>query len=141
MHITVFFLGNIAPDQLDQISWAVARRLQNISTFSLQLKQVKFAPPKKPYMLWATFHDSPAFVDLHHAITNITHTTSRSRKPIPHLTLARCKNLPGQIRRYKLPQTADLSLEVSEVILYQSTLRPEGPMYTALHKFSLAGHR
>ncbi|MEW5988650.1 MAG: 2'-5' RNA ligase family protein, partial [Chloroflexota bacterium] len=64
----------------------------------------------------------------------------------PHLTLGRVKDVAQSARLRDVTQSARLRVEplavpVNEIRLYESQLRPAGPVYTIRHASHLRGSR
>lgn len=137
MHITAFFMGNIELKSLEKLKPKVTDELQNIVSFTLQFQAFRFAPPKNPYMLWATFHHSESFLRLHQSLAKVSQATPQQKKLILHVTLARFKRLPKDIVKGIRIEPFEYTLEVKEVDLYQSILKPEGAQYVKLERFLL----
>jgi 2'-5' RNA ligase len=60
----------------------------------------------------------------------------------PHLTLGRVRgrtNLQPLIDYIKIGSTTEHAFVAKEFNVYQSTLRPQGPLYTVLEKIELKG--
>lgn len=137
MHITAFFMGNIELNSLEKLKLKVSEALQNIVPFTLQFQAFRFAPPRNPYMLWATFHHCESFLRLHQSLARASQATPQQKKLIPHVTLARFKRMPKEIVKTTLIEPFEHTLEVKEVGLYQSILKPEGAQYVKLERFLL----
>jgi 2'-5' RNA ligase len=62
---------------------------------------------------------------------------------VPHITLGRVKRPTGVPTVDEMSETVkdqDCGLvEVTSIVLMKSDLRPQGPIYTPLHMFALAG--
>jgi RNA 2',3'-cyclic 3'-phosphodiesterase len=146
-HVTISFFGYVADKELANVEAKIETILQKINPFSLELENISLAPPKKkPTMLWAIFKQNVAFTELVRSIEEgignkaVANDFRKSHAPIPHITLARFKGVEAfDIARLSAgkAQAKSLKLEVSTCYLFESKLRPNGPIYTPLHQFSL----
>ncbi len=141
-HITISFLGSTEEEYIPKISDSLNRLIKNMSPFSLVFKDITFAPPDKtPRMIWAEFEKNSHFEDLVSSVDSSLRKYSQTDyraglKPIPHITLARFKNI-DDIKKKKFKKQQIPDLVVSEFSLYESRLSPNGPSYLSIQRFSL----
>jgi len=144
-HITIQFLGNVGNSVILNINESLDKITSNFPGFSLELTEFGvFKNLKNPRVLWIGFRPCEQLVKLKDAIEDkmTMFGFEKSDKYFsPHLTIARIKTLRQSeklkelIDRYsgKILQI----IEVVEIILYESMLKPEGPEYTIIKKHSL----
>lgn len=142
IHLTLRFLGAVdaGVDDIARRSWAEA--VHGHGPFELRLGSLERFPARgQPRILWAGVESDPTLTVL---VCSLERATRRlgfapeTREFRPHLTLARARR--GE--RTTLPEGLPAPLmappfAVSEVILFQSVLRPGGARYTALECYRL----
>lgn len=144
-HITIQFLGNVENSKIDPINESLTKVTGNFSGFSLELTEFGvFKNLHNPRVFWIGFKPCEDLVILQKAIENemTIYGFEKSDKPFsPHLTIARIKMLK---QSHKLKEIIDLYkgkvmqvIEIGEIILYESILKPEGPEYNIIKKHSL----
>jgi len=141
MHFTLKFLGEMPEEQIPELHTA----LQKIpfAPFSISTGQTGFFPDQsKPRIIWIglnqgadKFCTNAAAVDM--ALAELGF--EKNQKPChAHLTLGRVKKqakddwaaLAEKINLIELP-----AAPIKSFTLYRSTLTPEGPIYSAIHKY------
>ncbi|MEM6346076.1 MAG: RNA 2',3'-cyclic phosphodiesterase [Bacteroidota bacterium] len=142
-HITVYFFGAVPTERLDNLQVMLAVGLRRFQAFELSFDRYVLAPkPSEARMIWARYRKAGVFRALvqfiHSLYTQIEPSVQARKSPIPHLTLARIK------QKEKTPQgpwwdgpTPPPKLSVNELVLWESTLFPEGPEYSVLRRYKL----
>jgi RNA 2',3'-cyclic 3'-phosphodiesterase len=139
MHLTLKFLGDIAQAQVEPILMALRATLSNLSSFSVQASGLGAFPNlRRPKVLWAGLHGE-GLVGLQEKVESALVALDFPREErdfTPHLTLGRVRSLRGWeqvlavVKKHEQVQFGE-SL-VDRVTLYQSTLRPDGAVYSPL---------
>ena len=139
MHLTLKFLGDIAHAQVDQILAGLRNALDNHLSFHVQARGVGAFPSlKRPKVLWVGL-SGEGFTGLQEKVESVLVPLDFPREErsfTPHLTLGRVRSLRGWkqvlavIERYEHVQFGESV--VDHVTLYQSTLRPDGAVYSPL---------
>lgn len=146
MHLTVKFLGDIPPDRTAGLAQAMAQAAQAAAPLELSVQGIGVFPGmRRPRILWiglggqiealgrlqADLEDALAALDI----------PKESRPFKAHLTLAR---MDRRVDAQQLLQCIEAvgrfepsRFQASELILYQSDLRPQGPMYIPLARAAL----
>lgn len=137
MHITVLFIGNIAKVSVKKLQLRIDKELNGFSPFILNLKDIRFAPSRRPYMLWATFNQHQTFLSLHKKIWQACDNLDSYKKPLPHVTLARFRFLSPTTIKENSFDTIKAELTVREIVMYRSVLKPTGAEYSVLKRFKL----
>ncbi len=149
LHWTVKFLGDINPRDLAEVCQAIAAAARTVPPFQMTVAGAGAFPNiDRPRTLWlAAGEGGDGLVRLAEAIE--TETTKigfrrEGRRYEPHLTIGRVRSGgPEQAELGRLLQEhADFAggtMEVDEVVLFSSELRPEGPVYEALERVELTG--
>ena len=143
LHLTLFFIGNVPEAQLERIKQVTEHIAGQFSTFDLQLVAIEPGPkPRSPRLIWARFEGSKAFEQLSQSLTQALATEpTESRKPIPHITLARFrKDRPAPRDLEALPPEQPVTLPVREVAVWHSELASPHPRYSILYRFPLANN-
>jgi 2'-5' RNA ligase len=126
LHITLKFVGEINEQHLD----TYINKLKNINfeEFELEFNYVSAFPSKyNPRVIWIGCNgDFGRFQEI-----------IEDENFIPHLTLVRVKKI---IDWNELKKIFDLKfsfkIKISEVVLYQSILTPQGPIYKKIFSIS-----
>ena len=145
IHITLVFLGDTEDKRIKEIDTILSGICSGFRSFDLILRGAGiFRSLRDPRIIWAGINSSKELSELNKRITaelRETGTKLEERAFSPHLTLGRIKRLKdtqalsGLIGNYKDKEIQ--RLRVSEIILYESILSPEGPVYKPLGKYSL----
>lgn len=136
MHLTLHFLGEIDPPDID----AIRNSLSSVKSppFTIDIRGVgRFPPRGRANVLWAGIENSPALVALHKSIGAALFAAIRfrpERRPYaPHLTLARLNpTVPSDtVASFLREQDAFHvpSVPMDRFALFSSVLAKSGPQY------------
>ncbi|UCH14951.1 MAG: RNA 2',3'-cyclic phosphodiesterase [Bacteroidales bacterium] len=145
-HITIQFLGNVENSDIDRINESLSKITGNFSKFSLELTEFGvFKNLYNPRVFWIGFKPCDDLVLLQKIVADemYRYGFEKPDKPFsPHLTIARIKMLKNS---HKLKEIIDQYkgkvlqvIEVGEIILYESILKPQGPEYKVIKKHLLS---
>lgn len=148
IHITLKFLGDVLPRQVEAIKTALANVVPQHTQFRLTATDLGVFPNlNRPSVLWVGLQGEMTQLqdlrdDVERVIAPLGFPTE-SRAFSPHLTLARLKDssqaeiqaLRDVIRRDPVGLLGEIG--VAEISLMQSELSPRGPRYTRLARFEL----
>jgi len=153
LHITVFFFGNVSEEIIPNLIEMIRITLKAFRPFELAFDQFYLAPkPSRPRMIRARYHKAETFRHLVNRITDLYEQISpeqqQRRSPTPHITVARLRGLRqlelppdpvGTHHDVSLPRTThhNVSIHVTNLILWSSDLQPSGAVYEPLARFSL----
>jgi len=145
IHITLRFFGYILLEQVDPIVAAMNKIAAQTEAFTLSARGLGcFPSTRTPRVLWVGVEDR-CVVELQEQITTATRMVGQEpedRPFSPHLTLARIKDLPREEGKV-LERVHKISLspewQVTELLLMQSHLSPEGARYEVVHSARLSG--
>lgn len=154
IHLTLKFLGEVPPEKIEAIVAACEKAVKEAAPGALRLGVRglgTFPPNRAPRVVWAGLTgDLTALARLKRALEEalVSLGFEREDRPfVPHLTLGRVKSarrreaLLKEIARFREEEFfSPESIEVCTLTLYQSTLHPEGAIYTALRKIPLASN-
>lgn len=148
IHLTLKFLGDVAPEQLNPIQEALEKAAAETAPFRLQAAGCGAFPSlKQMHIVWVGVRgDHEPLNALQKQIESALAPMGfkREDRPFkPHLTIGRVKGRQGT-RALQENLMANQAFEtetfdVAEVVLYKSDLRPEGARYTPLFRAALAG--
>ena len=147
IHLTLKFLGNILPTQVDDIAAAAAQLVRDEPPLTLCPAGLgTFPSPRKARVIWLGLRGEVE------RLANIQAGVEKALEPLgfaregrgfsPHLTIGRVKDrhrlqpLIDAMSTLELPEFN--SFDADEIILYKSELRPTGAIYTKLHRMPLA---
>lgn len=144
-HITLKFLGEVSEGQLDSLCESIRAAVSSHFVFTFPLLGVGlFGSRYDPRVLWAGATQSPELQELGEAVLEAAATSGfpRERLPfVPHLTLARIASVRDKNRLSKwVGHHRNLwiqSCRVTEVILFESMLKPGGAIHLPHATFGL----
>jgi RNA 2',3'-cyclic 3'-phosphodiesterase len=149
IHLTLKFFGSIAPEMVAKISQALVGVVSDYPQFDLVLKGIGAFPNLfRPRVIWAGLGgDTEKLRGFYQAIEQALIPLGIPQEERPfhaHLTLGRNKMNQVNESLYRLlsnwPEKESPSFRVEEVVLFQSDLKPSGPVYTRLGIFPLKPH-
>ncbi len=150
IHLTLKFLGDVDRDDVEKIQMAMERAAEGSSPFVLAGEGMGVFPdPRRPRVIWTGLSG-----DLEVLFALQAHLESqlkglgfpKEKRPFKgHLTLGRVK---GRLDTTRLREALEGlrrfqtdAFTVRSVVLFQSTLRPQGAVYTKLAEVSLKNAR
>jgi 2'-5' RNA ligase len=146
-HLTLRFLGEVPPSAVPDLATAIGRAVRDHPAFRLVLEGVgAFPSSAKPSVVWAGVTEG------REALTGLAARVDGalaglpvlpdSRAFVPHVTLLRVRGSRELARARVLLETEARrrfgETTVTEVVLFESDLRPEGAVHRALGRFPLA---
>ena len=145
IHLTLAFLGETDEDQVSKAGKIMREAANNYESFEITFNGTDvFRDISQPRVIWLGIEAPQSLYDLREVICEALKEEGlyRDKKPFrPHLTLGRMKyiankNVLADILKssgsYDLP-----SQTVNELILYESILKPDGPVYRLLREVRL----
>lgn len=131
-HITLKFLGNTEPEKVKQA-------LANISFTPFELITKGLGHFGKR-VIWAGVEPKEPVIELQREIDKELFKIGfeREKKFHPHITIARVKKLFNSKRlmaTLKDIKKEEIPLKISSIVLYQSQLTPQGPIYSVVKRF------
>lgn len=135
LHITVHFLGASHPYKFSGIIQAGKEISASNSSFVLKLDCFKtILKNRKPMMIWAQYEESDAFENLCLQLRKAL-PTEETRKPVPHATLARIRQLKQL--PFDLPAVHSGSFSADQLQLIESFTHPDGAAYHVIESWKL----
>ena len=147
IHLTLKFLGNIQPAQVEDIARAVAQEIRDQPPITLRPAGLgAFPSRRKPRVIWIGMEGEVQRLNgIQARIENALESFGFVREKRgfrPHLTIGRVKDRRRLQSLVDAMATLDMepfnSFDADEIILYKSDLRPTGAIYTKLHRMPLA---
>lgn len=138
MHLTLRFLGNTPVDRLDELADALDEAAQAHAPFTLRLDALGCFPnERRPRVIWVGVVGDVARAEaLRAAIEEKLEPLGwqpEEKSFRPHLTLGRVKDRKATIDLPWGQGVAPASINVEEIVLFESQLRRSGPQYIARH--------
>ncbi len=145
LHLTVRFLGEVGEGRLGELENLAQTVAGEFLPFTLELGKLSaFPSPKRARVLWVgPVKGEDRFVELMRAVEEGVRRLGfrpETKAPTAHVTMARFKtprDLSGLLAEVEFKDV--LPVEVREITLMRSTLRPEGPIYTPVFRVPLGG--
>jgi 2'-5' RNA ligase len=145
IHLTLRFLGEIDPAQLDLLKKAVDEAASQVSGSRLNVENIGFFGSKSnPRVIWLGLNESSELAELAGRVEKAVEEAGfgKADKPFrPHLTLARVRRKldrpPDWEAIYKIMPASWPQWPVSEVLIIKSTLTLNGPIYETLARCPL----
>jgi 2'-5' RNA ligase len=148
LHITLEFLGDVDEDRLAALHGALATAAARVAPFDIRLAGWgAFPAARRPRVLWCGV-DDPAggaarWMTTAEPLLTELGFPAEERPFTPHVTLARSRGQAGaalleQVLR-ALPPLAAPAQRVSDVVLFESVLRPAGAEYRVVERVALGG--
>ena len=145
LHITLKFIGNVSERLLDDLRAAIAS--VSGSAFAMRLSPAGVFPsPKRPRVLWIGIDDDTKAVHKLHA--GVERACSElgiepeAKQFHPHITIGRVRE-PERAKNladvHMQTNIEPVEFEVSEIVIYESVLKPTGSEYSALSRVKLLG--
>jgi len=147
LHLTVKFLGDVNPNELQNLTEAVEKTARQFSDFNLQISRTGAFPSlRAARILWLGIDDEHGNLQ---KVNDVLETeceqkgfVKESRKFKAHLTIGRLRE-PNKskelIDKYLNKTFAAVKFEVSEIVIYESRLQKSGSIYTKYKNLNLQG--
>jgi RNA 2',3'-cyclic 3'-phosphodiesterase len=144
-HLTLAFLGDIEEERIKIAGLLLKRECSGFGEFTFTLKGAGlFKSIHDPRVIWIGIAEPERLISLSEKILSGLKDTGfrvEDRPFRPHITLGRIKLLQApHILKSFLDKYAEAEIQkiyVREVILFESILRPTGPIYKPIGKFAL----
>lgn len=145
IHITLKFLGEADPQDIERIKTAIANSATGIGAFAVTLQECGVFPNMRaPRVFWIGINDPQK------RLTSLAARIDSNMTPLgfepekrpfsPHLTLGRVKDddrLEMIKAAFDRAKFGPVILRVDEIHLIESQLRPSGPVYRNVAEFGL----
>jgi 2'-5' RNA ligase len=145
IHVTLAFLGNTEDELIKVVSILLSQKCRGFGDFRFIISGTGvFKNYRDPKVIWAGIEHNEKLLLLNDQIMNGLKDVGfklETRQFKPHISLGRIKSitnpdvLKSTLERYK--ETDIQEVHVKEVILYESILKPTGPVYNKIGRFDL----
>jgi 2'-5' RNA ligase len=145
LHITLKFLGEIPEKSVTELKETLSSVVSRHESFVLKFRGVGVFPDKKrPRVIWIDILESDKLVKLQEEVENslIPYGFEREDRSFSaHLTIGRIRSSGGKeslLRAMETLKERDFgNIEVNNVSLMKSDLKPAGAQYTTIAEFYL----
>lgn len=142
MHLTLRFLGDTPVERLGELSEGLDRVAAQQQPFTLTLDRLGCFPhERRPRVVWVGVRgDVTQARALRVALDEMLQTLGwepEAKTFQPHLTLGRVKEKHARVDLPWGREVAGARTMVNEVVLFESVLRREGPLYIVRHRSPL----
>lgn len=140
LHLTLIFFGEVKEDFLQKAKIQIISVTKTLRPFEVNLSGLgAFPSQRSPRVIWLSVKDGKDKVaDLQTMIEKSLITIGykpEARQFHPHLTLGRVKGIIKEPTKIFAQNYQSPNFLVKALVLFKSTLRPEGPLYEKLHQF------
>lgn len=138
MHITLKFLGDSDQAMIPAIIECLEQVAEQHEIVDLELTQSVLLPPRQPRTIGMGIGVAPQLQQLYEDLDSLLAERGLAqperRRFTPHITTARIDGVLGDAEREAIAQWSckGMPLSVTDLVLFESTLTPQGPVYTAL---------
>jgi 2'-5' RNA ligase len=144
LHLTLKFLGNVRDTQISELIAKLQPLLQSVEPFKLSVRGVGTFPAKgAPNVFWVGIEASDVLFKLHHIVDDVAASfgiPKEQRRFSPHLTIGRARGYETEklMSRFRtFGNTFFGSIDVHEISLFQSILKPSGAEYRRIDSWKL----
>lgn len=140
-HITLCFLGDTPDEKVDLLKQLVDQSFNEVAAFNSKLEGVGVFPNRRdPNVLWLGLNSLKNILPAYQQLGDLLKQNGFNfdQKPLkPHLTIARMRYLADKtiidtlVKDYG--QTVFDTVNINKVVLFESLLTPQGPIYKALY--------
>jgi 2'-5' RNA ligase len=138
LHITLKFLGEIDENKKREITPVLQEIANKVTPFHISLEGIGcFPTPKNPRVVWVGVIQGkdPLCAIVQNVETALSCYGFKQEKRFhPHLTIGRIKKVCNIVEILER-QVASEPFLIDSIVLFKSTLKPEGPTYEVLQKF------
>ena len=139
IHLTLLFLGDTTPRQLDATGESIRRASAGLGPFQLGPLRLITLPPRGRARLVAAETDAPAtLLEIQRRLASRLARAPRKEggRFRPHLTLCRFRT-PSRVAPLEEPLSVP-AFGVNRIVLMRSTLSPQGARHEEVASFGLA---
>jgi 2'-5' RNA ligase len=145
IHVTLKFLGEVSEEELEKVYAGVTEGVETCAPFEIDLAQLGAFPNlRRPRVVWIGIESGKEkLIELQKKVEECIsqHGFPREKRSFsPHITIGRVKSPRGVddlVNALKVTAYTSESFEVDEVVVMESTLTPEGPIYSPLRRVGL----
>ena len=146
IHLTLKFLGEVSPELAAEIKKQLDELAKHQQRFELSINRVGAFPKiEYPRVIWVGIeHGAESTIKLAQALEEklLNLGFLKEKRPFrPHLTLGRVRSSHNRQQLRELLQSVAVqpqTMSAQTIVLFKSTLTPQGALYGALHKIKLS---
>ncbi len=134
-HLTIHFFGEIKPELLTELSQNLIHYLSKIVNFSIKITKLYNFPKPNSDLVAAYVYLNQPLAHLYHQLQRAVEDygfVPESRVFAPHITLCRAKKHILKMEPIIVP---DFSIQIEELVLYQTQPGAHGSQYIPLQKW------
>jgi len=142
LHFTIKFLGDVDESKVDEIKGKLFELVSAQKSFPISLEKVGVFPSLDMIkVVWIGVRDSELTLLMKKTNQVLNYIRENEHEEVPHLTIARVRSARNklQLKEFLLKVKDELFGEmiVDKLVLYESVLTAEGPVYKELEVFGL----
>jgi 2'-5' RNA ligase len=145
LHLTLIFLGDTEEEKIDEIKAAIDNLTTRFAQFQMTIKSAGvFKNFVTPTVIWLGIEPNQVLEEIKKGLDENLNKIGYSldtKKFKPHLTIGRSKFIKDKSNLEDIIdnlQGKEISVQhVDKIILYESTLTQNGPIYKAVHTSQL----
>jgi len=137
MHFTAKFFGEVSADQLEEIKKKMEKIKKKKATIKISGAGT-FPNESRIKIIWLGVKDGKE--DMLGILGEVNAIfPGEKKKPVPHMTIARVRFVKNRKKLMEdLKKVGEIGkMEINEIVLYQSILKPEGPEYVPIKRVAL----
>ncbi|MFN2392031.1 MAG: RNA 2',3'-cyclic phosphodiesterase [Pyrinomonadaceae bacterium] len=147
LHLTMKFLGDINDEQLEKLTKAAEKTARQTLSFKLQVSDTGVFPSaRNARILWLGLqHEQGSLQKLNEILETeceMIGFARENRSFKAHLTIARLREPQKSkelVQRHLQNEFEAVEFELSEVVIYESKLLPQGSIYSVISKHLFSG--
>lgn len=137
LHLTLKFLGEIEENKVEEVK----NKLKNIKfkEFEISLGEVGYFTERFLRIIWLKINGKELWALQKEVNETLKNYFNKEEKFMSHLTIARIKKVSDKkafLSYIKNIKTKNIKFKINKFILKKSELKPEGPIYTDIEKYS-----
>jgi len=145
VHLTLKFLGDVQEKRISQIIDLVESSVSSFQNFTYICEGTGIFPnAKRPRVLWLGITDGSEYLKQLATLLNKTlkdmPVKQEDKEYRSHITLGRVKGFKEgnlKLNEFLNYRYGKITNHVSEIVLFESILRPKGAIYKPIHRFKL----
>jgi len=145
MHVTLAFIGNTEEPMIKRVASVLKNDFLSVGIINFRLRGFGvFRNFNDPRIIWTAIENHDGLMEAHEKVKNGLGGLDiklEDKQFMPHLTIARIKDLKDKEKLQKLTQKyANIPFQdvtISEIVYYESVLLPSGPLYKPIYIIKL----
>ena len=139
-HLTLLFIGPVKESKVPAVKLGLDKLVKRVAPFEMEFDRFTYAlPGVEPTMIWAQFKPCSEFGflanDIKKMVQQLTVIDTDVKKSLPHVTLARMKDMPQM--SHINANMKDTKLKVDTIYLMSTKLTRDNSEFTVLGEYKL----